>query len=413
MTWRLVPAILLATLPSSGGSSFAQDPDQSVLSPPIIESPTPTMPPQAEEHRLSDSTRKERDDAAYVLGELRGQVRATPDDAEIRLLLAQGLSRIGDLDAAVEECRVAIRLKPDDAKAHLQLGVLLIVKQEWRAAVSVLKEALTLNPALTQAHYNLGSVQYSLGNVKAAIQSYRHALELQPYFPDARYRLALLLKLTKQDREAGQLMEEAAIGGVPQAQFFLGNAYKNGQGVEKHLGLAVFWWSKAASFHHQPAAEALAKVRRQALAPDQSPRKRQEALDAFRTYRDKLWEAFPDYHRTSDGETLGSRLAQDRRIEDALSALLSETDALSEPATAELARLYETGSNPQLTPFDPRILVCLDRTAGDGFLPAKKTLARVYAKGLGVPPDPSRAKALLQGLPKADAAALADELGLR
>ena len=34
-------------------------------------------------------------------------------------------------------------------------------------------------------------------------------------------------------------MEDAAIGGVPQAQYFMGNAYRNGQGVEKNLALAL------------------------------------------------------------------------------------------------------------------------------------------------------------------------------
>lgn len=393
--------------------SFAQTPDEQT-SPPILESPAPVAPtPNKDEHRLSEFTQQERDDAVFMLSELRGNVMTFPDSAEDRLKLVEGLYRVGDLDAAIEESRVAIKLNPDDAKAHLQLGVILMAKQDWRAASSVLKEAVRLNPELTHAHYSLGSVQYSLGNVKAAIQSYRQALELQPHFPDARYRLALLLKLTNQAQEAAQLMEEAAQGGVPQAQFFLGNAYKNGQGVENNLGLAIFWWTKAASLNHQPAAEALAKLRRQAFSPDQPDRKRKEALDAFRIYREKLWEEFPDYSRTGENETLGTRLLKENRADHAISTLMTEAYAFSEIAQAELAKLYETGWNQQVAPFDKKILACFETTASEGFIPAKKTLARIYAKGLGVETDGPKAKTVLKSLPKQEAKVLLDELGLQ
>jgi len=156
-----------------------------------------------------------------------------------------------------------------------------MAKQDGHAASIALMEAILLDPWLTQAHYNLGSVQYSLGNHAAAIQSYRRALQLQPSFLDAHYRLALLLKLANRHQEAAQFMEEAAIGRVPQAQYFLGNAYRNGQGVEKNLGLAICWWTKAVEFGQQRAAESLSQPRRQALSPDQSARRRNDARGAI------------------------------------------------------------------------------------------------------------------------------------
>lgn len=128
---------------------------------------------------------------------------------------------------------MALKLKSNNARAYLQLGVTLMAKQDRHEAALALMEAIMLDPELTQAHYSLGNVQHSLGNLTAAVQSYRRALELHPNFLDARYRLALALKLTNRHQEAAQLMENAAIGGIPQAQYFMGNAYRNGQGVEK------------------------------------------------------------------------------------------------------------------------------------------------------------------------------------
>lgn len=370
----------------------------------------PTATARPDEQLLPDLSPEERADATSQLSELRGAVRVSPDSAEDRLKLAQALYRLGDLDAALDECRVAVRLDRENARAHLQLGIILMTKQDWRAAATALMEATLLDPGLTQAHYSLGGVQYSLGNLNASMQSYRRALELQPYFPDARYRLALVLKLANQHREAAQFMEEAAVGGVPQAQYFLGNAYRHGQGVEKNLAQAIGWWAKAVELGHLRAAESLSQLRRQALAPEQPERHRKEALDAFAHYREGRWAAYPDLSRNSPEDSLGATLLKTSQATNGVAELMAEALALSGPAHAELARLYEHGLDTRLAPFDRRILACLETTAADGFGPAKIALARIYGKGLGVARDPQKVKALLKGVPRRERVAILDEI---
>jgi TPR repeat protein len=396
-------------------SSFAQAPENEP--PPVIESPpSPEISPAPEptdEHRLPELLPHEREDAVMALGELRRAVLVSPDSADDRLKLAQGLYRIGDLDAALDECRVALKLKSHNAKAYLQLGVTLMAKQDGHAAAIALMEAILLDPELTHAHYSLGSVQYSLGNLTAAMQSYRRALDLQPNFPDARYRVALVLKLTNRHQEAAQFMEEAAIGGVPQAQYFMGNAYRNGQGVEKNLVLAIRWWTNAVEFGQQRAAESLSQLRRQALSPDQSERRRKDAIEAFRQYRDELWADYPDAGRNDPSESLGIALLKDSQASKGVTALFAEAYALSETAHDELARLYETGLDTHLAQFDKRILTCFATTAADGFIPSKKALARIYGKGLGVTPDLQKAKAMLKGLSKQEIKSVLDEIAGR
>ena len=383
--------------------------------PPVVESPPPSSEPLpaseiSEEHRLPELLPQKPEDAVTALSELRAAVRLSPDRADSRLKLAEGLYRIGDLDAAIDECRAAIALKSNNAKAHLQLGVALMAKQDGRAASTALKESILLDPTLTQAHYSLGSVQYSLGQLTAAIQSYRRALELQPHFPDARYRLALILKLTNQHREATQLMEDAAIDGIPQAQYFMGNAYRNGQGVEKNLALAIRWWTKAVELGQQRAAESLSQLRRQALSPDQSDRRRKDAYEGFNQYRDQLWADYPDAGRNDQSDSLGITLLKESQSPNGVTALFAEAFALGETAHDELARLYETGLDTRIAQFDGRILTCFSTTAADGFIPAKKTLARIYGKGLGVTPDLQKAKAMLKGLPTQESKAILAEI---
>ena len=407
----LVFAFFIARFP--GHSSFAQAPENEP--PPVVESPPPSSetspaPVPTDEHQLPELLPHERADAVMVLGELRSAVRMSPNSADDRLKLAQGLYRVGDLDAAIDECRAALKLESNNARAYLQLGVTLMAKQDGHPAAIALMEAIMLDPELTHAHYSLGSVQYSLGNLSAAIQSYRRALELQPNFPDARYRLALVLKLTNQHQEAVQFMEEAATGGVPQAQYFMGNAYRNGQGVEKNLVLAIRWWTNAVEFGQQRAAESLSQLRRQALSPDQSDRRRKDAIEAFRQYRDELWTDYPDAARNDPSESLGIALLKDSQASNGITALFAEAFALGETAHDELARLYETGLDTRLAQFDKRILTCFATTAADGFVPSKKTLAHIYGKGLGVAPDLQKAKAMLKGLSKQEIIEVLDEI---
>lgn len=394
-------------------SSFAQAPENESFS--VVESPPPSSetspaPSPTDKHPLPELLPHERTDAVTALGELRGAVRVSPDSADARLKLAQGLYRIGDLDAALDECRVALKLKSHNAKAYLQLGVILMAKQDGHAASIALMEAVLLDPELTQAHYNLGSVQYSLGNHTAAIQSYRRALDLQPNFLDARYRLALVLKLANRHPEAVQFMEDAAVGGVPQAQYFMGNAYRTGQGVEKNLALAIRWWTKAVEFGQQRAAESLSQLRRQALLPDQTERRRKDAIEGFRRYRDELWIDHPDVVRNNESQSLGIALLKDSQASNGVKVLFAEAFALGEAAHDELAHLYETGLDTRLAQFDTRILTCFTTTAADGFIPSKKALARIYGKGLGVTPDLQKAKAMLKGLSKQEMKAVLDEI---
>ena len=389
-------------------SSFAQTPEEQAPPPSVIESPAPTPP--TDEPPLVDFTKLERDDAVFMLSEFRASVRRSPNSAVDRLRLAEGLYRMGDLDAALDECRVALTLDSHNARAHLQLGITLMAKQDGHAASIALMEAILLDPELTHAHYSLGSVQYSLGNLTAAIQSYRRALDLQPNFPDACYRLALVLKLTNRPQEAVKFMEKAATGGVPQAQYFMGNAYRNGTGVEKNLALAIRWWTNAVEFGQQRAAESLSQLRRQALLPDQPERRRTDAIEAFRQYRDGLWADYPNVRRNHSRESLGIALLKDSQDPNGVTVLFAEAFALSETAHDELARLYETGLDTRLAQFDRRILTCFATTAADGFTPSKKALARIYGKGLGVTRDVQKAKAILKGLSKQEVHAVMDEI---
>ena len=168
--------------------------------------------------------------------------------------------------------------------------------------------------------------------------------------------------------------------------------------------------TKAVEFGQQRAAEALSQLRRQALSSDQAERRRHDAIEAFRQYRDELWADYPDTARTDPSDSLGIVLLKDSQASNGVTALFAEAYALSETAHDELARLYETGLDTRLAQFDKRILTYFSTTAADGFIPSKKTLARIYGKGLGVTPDLQKAKAMLKGLSKQEMQEILDEI---
>lgn len=63
---------------------------------------------------------------ALSLDELRARATRTPDDADVRLALAQALGRAGDYAAALAECEAAARSRPADATIPFTRGLVLL-----------------------------------------------------------------------------------------------------------------------------------------------------------------------------------------------------------------------------------------------------------------------------------------------
>jgi Tfp pilus assembly protein PilF len=341
--------------------------------------------------------------------ELREALRLQPYFVEARASLGFALFNMGDVDGAIEEYRAVLRLQPDLAEAHLGLATALMAKHEWADAQAELQDALRLQPELTQAHYSLGVVRYTLGDISGAIDSYRQALRLKPNYAEAHYNLGLLMKLTNQEAEAAQEFLTAAEAGLPKAQYFLGRAYMSGIGIEKNLAAAVKWWSKAADQGLSQAREAIAQLRRVALVEGKQTEDSRVILEAFKQHRTDMWMEFPDLGNVSD-ETAGMSLIRQGRVSQAVPVLIREALALSEPAQTALQALYERGMERQLAPYDPRILAYFKTAAAEGLPRSRLIMAKIYAGGLGVPQDFSKAANLLKGNPDEEAQRLLREM---
>jgi TPR repeat protein len=207
-------------------------------------------------------------------------------------------------------------------------------------------------------------------------------------------------------------MRAAAEAGVPRAQYFLGAALAAGSGSDRDLAGAVRWWIRAAERGVPQADAALAQLRLVALGRARAaPGERAVAELAFREFRAGLWSEHPDVARPAIGaeDGVGAALVRDGRAAEALPVLLREAAALGEPAQRQLEALYEQGLG-DVAPYEPRILEYLQAAAAEGQLRPRLALARIYARGLGVPADVARATALLRATPHEEAQRLLREL---
>ena len=345
--------------------------------------------------------------------EFREALRLQPDFVQARSSLGLAFYLMGDVDSAIEEYRSVLRRQPDLAQVHVNLATALMAKREWTAARTELQTALALQQDLVQAHFNLATVRYTLGDIAGAIEAYRAALRLKPDYADAHYNLGLMLNLTNQEADAVQEFLAAARAGLPKAQYFLGNAYASGLGVEKNLVVAIKWWGRAAEQGMTQASEALVQLRQIALRNGRPlTDEARTALQAFEGYRDGIWQEFPDLSRETDEESAGAGLLRQGRVGEALHVLIREASALSEPAQSLLESLYEQGIDGHLTANDKRILAYFMTSAAEGLPRPRVALARIYARGLGVPQDLKKARDLLKGNHHEDAKRLLRELSV-
>lgn len=343
--------------------------------------------------------------------EFREALRLRPDLVQARFSLGTALYLAGDVDSAIDAYRTVIRQQPDLAHAHLHLGIALMVVHDWAAAESALQTAVRLQPDSVPGHYNLGLVRTRLGDRRTAIASYREALRIRPDHADAHYRLGLALKRDGQTAEATKEFLAAARAGVPQAQYEIGVAYASGAGVERNLASAISWWFLAADQEVPEAKEALAQLRRMAQPTDKrSIGEARVVQDAFGAFRRSLWKQVSNLEGRAPDESVGMGLLGAGRVQEAIPVLVHEAAALSEQAQAQLETLYVNGVQGRLLPHDPRIFAYFS-TAGEEPLPYPRlVLAKIYGRGIGVPPDLKKALALLKGNSREEAQALAKEL---
>ena len=362
-------ALLVLLVVASAGCATAAPSARTPLPAADADRTQPTEPARAQLER--GRALAGRGDMAAAATAYRAALHLQPDLVAARAGLGLALYGVGDLDGAVEELRAALTRQPDAIDTRLALAKALVARREWAAAREELERVLTAAPDRVDAHYALGVVRYAQGDVAGAIDAYRRVLAVDAQQHDARYNLALVLELAHREAEATPEFVTAAQAGHARAQYFAGAAYASGLGVERSLPTAIGWWVQAAEQGVPQAEDALAQLRRTALgrggrSPSVPPRA--VAEQAFADYRAALWKDFPDLTASGD-EPLGAVLLRQGRVAEAVTALIREASALSQPAQQLLETLYDQGLDGRLAAHDARIHAYLRGAAAEGLRP--------------------------------------------
>jgi tetratricopeptide (TPR) repeat protein len=93
-------------------------------------------------------------------------------------MLAEALSRDGDMDGALYETEKSIRLDPKNAAAHALRGWLLGLDGQYRATIAEEKIAIQLEPSNPAPYITLGLALASIGDYSGAIVANEKAIEL-------------------------------------------------------------------------------------------------------------------------------------------------------------------------------------------------------------------------------------------
>ena len=187
------------------------------------------------------------DRPAEALQLLAPLVAESPEDARMRIAVADAHLALDDHVAAAREASSAIALAPADAEGHRLLALALEAQGGWRlgtrardaareavrlapfsipclfalelaelacgdkrSARGVAEEILRLAPTSPFAHHAVGWVALAERNWREAEGCYRRALALQPDWSPALNNLAVALRAQRRHQEAIELFASAA-----------------------------------------------------------------------------------------------------------------------------------------------------------------------------------------------------------
>jgi protein O-mannosyl-transferase len=136
-----------------------------------------------------------------------------------------GLSKSGNLPAAIERYREALRLKPDYTEAHNNLGIALSEIGRWTESIPEYEEAARLDPGSARIRYNLGNAFLHTGELSDAIASYQEGRRLADD-PNIELNLGIALARAGRVAEAAPAYARALKldPDFAKALYYLGNA---------------------------------------------------------------------------------------------------------------------------------------------------------------------------------------------
>ena len=119
---------------------------------------------------------EQKGDRAKQISFMMLAANASPDNAEIRLTLAEQLRRYGDFNGAIEQYQHILSNNPVQETANFSMGSILMKQDKLQEAVQYFIKVLDNNPSALDAHFNLASCFFRQNKFAAAIGHFRVSL---------------------------------------------------------------------------------------------------------------------------------------------------------------------------------------------------------------------------------------------
>ncbi|HET9833017.1 MAG TPA: tetratricopeptide repeat protein [Vicinamibacterales bacterium] len=141
---------------------------------------------------------------------LRAVVNDYPSSARAQFVLGDRLNRLKEFADAEAPLREAGRIDPDFSRAHFELGYSLQQQGKVVPAADAYREAIRLQPDFALAYYDLSYSLATQRDIPGAIAALQDAVRYGPGLTPAYARLADLLRSQGREREARDVLDQAA-----------------------------------------------------------------------------------------------------------------------------------------------------------------------------------------------------------
>jgi putative PEP-CTERM system TPR-repeat lipoprotein len=176
-------------------------------------------------------------------------LRKNPKDIEARLLYANALVGLRDLEGGVREIEEAVQLDPQHAATYTNLALLKMAQGQRQAAQEAFKKAVDLDPKSIQARLALAHFDMATGNLALAEESLKIALALDPKDALANRALAGVYVGTGRDALAEKPLQVVAeVTRSPRAKFALAEYYVRSRRIDDAKGVMEPMLKDASTF---------------------------------------------------------------------------------------------------------------------------------------------------------------------
>lgn len=191
--------------------------------------------------------------AGRVIEELQGMVELSPNNAPVRVRLAEALASAGRTSEAVRELNAALEIEPEHTGAYVVLGMIGLIEKDYEVAefnlrkvieltegaefenvlvhrelafyylgevmldtqryedaVGLFKATVRMNRANANAYFGLGMAFKGMEEWDAAVENVEIALAFDPSFAQAHYELGQLFMQRGEEMNAAVHFSKAA-----------------------------------------------------------------------------------------------------------------------------------------------------------------------------------------------------------